>query len=137
MKPHVTSHYTHPACHQVVIISKTFTTAETMLNARTMRDWLIKGMASTGAAEGDIVGQHVIAVSANVTKAVAFGISADNVFGFWDWVGGRYRCSAAQELILDCRAVVCAHPCLLVCVAWNVQCVLGRRHLPPVSALWL
>lgn len=66
-----------------------------MLNARTLRDWLLKGLSATGSSADDIVGRHMIAVSANVPGATAFGIGADNVFGFWDWVGGRYSvCSA-------------------------------------------
>jgi glucose-6-phosphate isomerase len=77
----------------VIIVSKTFTTAETMLNARTLRDWLIKGVSGADAAA--VVQKHMIAVSANVPAANKFGVESKNVFGFWDWVGGRYSvCSA-------------------------------------------
>jgi glucose-6-phosphate isomerase len=77
----------------VIIVSKTFTTAETMLNARTLREWLIKGVPGADAAA--VVQKQMIAVSANVPAANKFGVESANVFGFWDWVGGRYSvCSA-------------------------------------------
>ena len=76
----------------MIIISKTFTTAETMLNARTIRDKLVSALTERGASAADVVAKHMIACSANVEGATAFGINPDNVFGFWDWVGGRYRC---------------------------------------------
>ncbi len=83
---------------QVVVVSKTFTTAETMLNARTLRDWLIRSLgpsSSTAKSEKEVVAAHVIAVSAAVDKCRAFGIEDDAIFGFWDWVGGRYSvCSS-------------------------------------------
>jgi glucose-6-phosphate isomerase len=86
-----------PAETLVVIVSKTFTTAETMLNARTLRAWLQAGL---GAADA-VVASHMIALSAAVPKAVDFGIAAANVFGFWDWVGGRYSvCSAVGAMPL-------------------------------------
>jgi glucose-6-phosphate isomerase len=79
----------------VIIVSKTFTTAETMLNARTLRKWIIDGLSMHGVSETDAIQQHMIAVSAALPKAREFGIAAENVFGFWDWVGGRYSvCSA-------------------------------------------
>jgi glucose-6-phosphate isomerase len=93
-----------PETTLVVIVSKTFTTAETMLNARTLRAWLLKGLAkaSPGCAEADIVSKHMVACSSAVGKATAFGINADNIFGFWDWVGGRYSvCSAVGMLPLS------------------------------------
>jgi len=82
-----------PAETLIVVVSKTFTTAETMLNARTAREWLIKGIS--GAESAAVVSHHMIAVSAAPDKAKAFGIDESNVFGFWDWVGGRYSvCSS-------------------------------------------
>jgi glucose-6-phosphate isomerase len=82
-----------PAETLVVVVSKTFTTAETMLNARTAREWLLKGIS--GAEAASVVSHHMIAVSAAPDKAKAFGIDEKNVFGFWDWVGGRYSvCSS-------------------------------------------
>ena len=82
-----------PAETLVVIVSKTFTTAETMLNARTAREWLQKGIS--GASKEAVVSHHMVAVSAAIDKTKAFGIDEKNVFGFWDWVGGRYSvCSS-------------------------------------------
>jgi len=79
----------------VIVVSKTFTTAETMLNARTLKRWLEKAAETAGADAADMIAKHMIAVSANVPAAEEFGINAENVFGFWDWVGGRYSvCSA-------------------------------------------
>ncbi|CAD7701307.1 unnamed protein product [Ostreobium quekettii] len=80
----------------VVIISKTFTTAETMLNARTLRTWLTKKLGEGAVAK------HMVAVSTNVELVKAFGIDPQNIFGFWDWVGGRYSvCSAVGMLPLS------------------------------------
>ena len=82
----------------VVIVSKTFTTAETMLNARTVKKWLLANVPGDAATT---IAQHMIAVSTAIPKAVDFGINAANVFGFWDWVGGRYSvCSAVGVLPL-------------------------------------
>jgi glucose-6-phosphate isomerase len=90
-----------PASTLVIIISKTFTTAETMLNAKTVRDWLVRSLASSGDAT-KVVSAHMAAVSTNLTATNAFGISSDRVFGFWDWVGGRYSvCSAVGMLPLS------------------------------------
>lgn len=85
----------------VIIISKTFTTAETMLNARTLRRWLC---ASLKADPKTVVAQHMIAVSASPDKAVKFGIQRENVFGFWNWVGGRFSvCSAVGVVPLSLK----------------------------------
>ncbi|ETV95068.1 hypothetical protein H310_11362 [Aphanomyces invadans] len=83
----------------VIIVSKTFTTAETMLNARTLRDWLVKSLAKKGVSAADAIRHHMIAVSAAVPKAEAFGINPSNVFGFWDWVGGRYSVCSAVGIV--------------------------------------
>lgn len=81
----------------VLVVSKTFTTAETMLNARTIKDWLIKELGSP-----DCVSKHVAACSTALDKTAAFGIDPANVFGFWDWVGGRFSvCSAVGVLPLS------------------------------------
>jgi len=78
-----------PATTLVVVISKTFTTAETMLNAKTLRAWLVKKLGAKAVAK------HMVAVSTNLKDVEAFGIDPKNAFGFWDWVGGRYSvCSA-------------------------------------------
>mmetsp|Transcript_4172 Transcript_4172/g.9691 ORF Transcript_4172/g.9691 Transcript_4172/m.9691 type:complete len:662 (+) Transcript_4172:57-2042(+) len=79
----------------VVVVSKTFTTAETMLNARTVRKWLIAQLGP------DAVAKHMVAVSTNLKLVKEFGIDPENAFGFWDWVGGRYSvCSAVGMLPL-------------------------------------
>ncbi|TVQ56317.1 MAG: glucose-6-phosphate isomerase [Rhodobacteraceae bacterium] len=67
----------------VIVASKTFTTLETMMNARTARAWLAE-------AVGDAAGAQMAAVSTNIAGCAAFGIEPERVFGFWDWVGGRY-----------------------------------------------
>jgi len=74
----------------VLVVSKTFTTAETMLNAKTVKEWLIKELGSP-----DCVAKHVAACSTALDKTAAFGIDSNNVFGFWDWVGGRFSCWSA------------------------------------------
>lgn len=77
----------------IVVVSKTFTTAETMLNARTIKSWLLEKLSGVDSAS--IIRQHMVAVSTAIPLVTAFGISPDNIFGFWDWVGGRYSvCSA-------------------------------------------
>jgi len=78
-----------------VVISKTFTTAETMLNAKTCRQWLIDKVGAGAVAK------QMVAVSTNLDAVAAFGINPKNAFGFWDWVGGRYSvCSAVGVLPL-------------------------------------
>ena len=80
-----------PARTLVLVASKTFTTLETMTNARSARGWL-------AAAHGDRAGEHMAAISSAVGAAAAFGIAADRVFGFRDWVGGRYSLWSAIGL---------------------------------------
>jgi glucose-6-phosphate isomerase len=79
-----------------IVASKTFTTLETLTNARTARDWLLAGL---GAGE-DAVAKHFVAVSTNAEQVAAFGIDTANMFGFWDWVGGRYSMDSAIGLSL-------------------------------------
>ena len=81
-----------PARTLFLIASKTFSTIETMTNARTARAWIVSVLGEAA------VGQHFAALSAAVPKAVAFGIQEDRVFGFWDWVGGRYSVWSAIGL---------------------------------------
>jgi glucose-6-phosphate isomerase len=78
-----------------VVCSKTFTTLETLTNARTARDWLIRHLGS-----GEAVRSHFVAVSTNADEVRSFGIDTDNMFGFWDWVGGRYSVDSAIGLSL-------------------------------------
>jgi glucose-6-phosphate isomerase len=83
-----------PAETLFIVSSKTFTTLETMTNAETARDWLLKGLGGDKAA----VAKHFVAVSTNAEKVSAFGIDTANMFGFWDWVGGRYSMDSAIGL---------------------------------------
>jgi glucose-6-phosphate isomerase len=79
-----------------IISSKTFTTLETMTNARTAREWSLAGLGGDESA----VAKHFVAVSTNAKEVDAFGIDTDNMFGFWDWVGGRYSFDSAIGLSL-------------------------------------
>jgi glucose-6-phosphate isomerase len=83
-----------PAETLFVISSKTFTTLETMTNAHTARDWALKGLGGDAKA----VAKHFVAVSTNAAKVSEFGIDTANMFGFWDWVGGRYSMDSAIGL---------------------------------------
>ena len=83
-----------PAQTLFVISSKTFTTIETLTNAGTARDWL------TGALGEEAVASHFVAVSTNEERVREFGIDPANMFGFWDWVGGRYSVDSAIGLSL-------------------------------------
>ena len=83
-----------PAETLFIVSSKTFTTMETMTNAQSARDWLLKGLGGKPAA----VARHFVAVSTNAEKVSAFGIDTANMFGFWDWVGGRYSMDSAIGL---------------------------------------
>ena len=77
-----------------VVSSKTFTTLETMTNAHTARDWALKGLGGDEKA----VAKHFVAVSTNAAEVAKFGIDTENMFGFWDWVGGRYSMDSAIGL---------------------------------------
>jgi glucose-6-phosphate isomerase len=83
-----------PAETLFVISSKTFTTLETMTNARTAREWSLAGLGGDPSA----VAKHFVAVSTNAKGVAEFGIDTDNMFGFWDWVGGRYSMDSAIGL---------------------------------------
>jgi glucose-6-phosphate isomerase len=83
-----------PAETLFVVSSKTFTTLETMTNARTAREWTLAGL---GGDEG-AVAKHFVAVSTNAQGVAEFGIDTQNMFGFWDWVGGRYSMDSAIGL---------------------------------------
>jgi glucose-6-phosphate isomerase len=82
-----------PAETLFVISSKTFTTQETMANARSARDWLLGALGEPAA-----VARHFVAVSTNAAEVAGFGIDTANMFGFWDWVGGRYSMDSAIGL---------------------------------------
>ena len=83
-----------------IVASKTFTTQETMTNAAAARRWLINGLAEITGAEvdEDAIAKHFVAVSTNAKKVADFGIDTANMFGFWDWVGGRYSVDSAIGL---------------------------------------
>ena len=88
------THDLDPAETLFIVSSKTFTTLETMTNAQSARDWLLKGLGRDSKA----VAKHFVAVSTNAEKVSAFGIDTANMFGFWDWVGGRYSMDSAIGL---------------------------------------
>ncbi|MFJ6790637.1 glucose-6-phosphate isomerase [Streptomyces angustmyceticus] len=85
-----------PAETLFIVASKTFTTIETITNATSARDWLLAGL---GAGQ-EAVAKHFVAVSTNAAKVAEFGIDTDNMFEFWDWVGGRYSYDSAIGLSL-------------------------------------
>ncbi|HEU4671521.1 MAG TPA: glucose-6-phosphate isomerase [Candidatus Limnocylindrales bacterium] len=87
-----------PATTLFVISSKTFTTVETLTNAATARDWLLRGLGDR--AGEDAVARHFVAVSTNEAEVRKFGIDPANMFEFWDWVGGRYSYDSAIGLSL-------------------------------------
>ncbi|WP_369130214.1 glucose-6-phosphate isomerase [Modestobacter roseus] len=84
-----------PATTLFVVCSKTFTTLETLTNATAARDWLLASGADESA-----VAKHFVAVSTNADAVAEFGIDTENMFGFWDWVGGRYSFTSAVGLAL-------------------------------------
>jgi glucose-6-phosphate isomerase len=82
-----------PAETLFIVCSKTFTTLETMTNAHTARDWALAALGSS-----DAIARHFVAVSTNAEEVSGFGIDTDNMFGFWEWVGGRYSMDSAIGL---------------------------------------
>ena len=87
-------HGLDPSVTLFVVSSKTFTTLETMTNARTAREWVLRGLGGDESA----IAKHFVAVSTNAEKVREFGIDTANMFGFWDWVGGRYSMDSAIGL---------------------------------------
>jgi len=77
-----------------LVASKTFTTLETMTNAHTAREWALKGLGGDESA----IAKHFVAISTNAKEVAKFGIDTANMFGFWDWVGGRYSMDSAIGL---------------------------------------
>src|SRR5690242_20492378 len=84
-----------PATTLFIVSSKTFTTLETLTNARAARQWLVEGLGDESA-----VAKHFVAVSTNAAEVRKFGIDEANMFGFWDWVGGRYSLDSAIGISL-------------------------------------
>ncbi|WP_193104261.1 glucose-6-phosphate isomerase [Brachybacterium sp. FME24] len=93
-----------PETTLVIVASKTFTTQETLTNARLVREWLLTGLREnaglTVEQEKEAVARHFVAVSTALDKVEAFGIDPKNTFGFWDWVGGRYSVDSAIGTVL-------------------------------------
>ncbi|MBU3666129.1 MAG: glucose-6-phosphate isomerase [Chthoniobacterales bacterium] len=87
-------HGLDPAQTLFIVSSKTFTTLETMTNAHTAREWALRGLGGDESA----IAKHFVAVSTNAEKVREFGIDTANMFGFWDWVGGRYSMDSAIGL---------------------------------------
>ena len=102
-----------PAETLFIIASKTFTTEETMTNARSARAWLLEGLGGDAAA----VARHFVAVSTNAKLVGDFGIDLANMFGFWDWVGGRYSLCSAIGL-----------PLMIAIGPENFRAMLGGYH---------
>jgi len=86
-----------PASTLFIVVSKTFTTQETMTNAHSAKKWLLEKLA-----DERVVARHFVAVSTNVSAVKAFGIDEKNIFKFWDWVGGRYSLWSAVGLSIAC-----------------------------------
>ena len=95
-----------PETTLVIIVSKTFTTLETITNAREAKTWLLKSLREAGAIDGsagqdaDAIRHHFVAVSTALDLVEEFGIDPENAFGFWNWVGGRYSVDSAVGLSL-------------------------------------
>jgi glucose-6-phosphate isomerase len=87
----------HPETTLFIIASKTFTTQETMTNAESARDWFL-----AKAGDPEFIKNHFVALSTNAKEVAAFGIDTRNMFGFWDWVGGRYSLWSAIGLSIAC-----------------------------------
>ncbi|MDF7664333.1 glucose-6-phosphate isomerase [Bifidobacterium sp. ESL0763] len=90
-----------PETTMFIVVSKTFTTLETLTNAREARTWLLNGLKASGAIDGsdakraEAIRKHFVAVSTNLKGVEEFGIDPANAFGFWNWVGGRYSVDSA------------------------------------------
>ena len=95
-----------PETTLVIVVSKTFTTLETLTNGREVRTWLLDALEAAGAIDGSEAGRaeavrkHFVAVSTALDRVAEFGIDPENAFGFWNWVGGRYSVDSAVGLSL-------------------------------------
>ncbi|MBN4925806.1 glucose-6-phosphate isomerase [Hoyosella rhizosphaerae] len=87
-----------PARTLFIIASKTFGTLETLSNAEVARQWVIDTLATDPETQKSVVAHHFVAVSTNIERVTDFGIDEANIFGFWDWVGGRYSVGSAIGL---------------------------------------
>lgn len=84
----------------VVVVSKTFTTQETLLNATIVKAWMLNALVELHHSPAEVIAQHWYAVSSNIEAATAFGLNADNILPMWDWVGGRFSLWSAVGLPL-------------------------------------
>ena len=115
-----------------IVASKTFTTQETMTNAMTARTWLVQQLGEAAVAK------HFVAVSTNAAKVAEFGIDTANMFGFWDWVGGRYSLPSAIGLSLMIAIGVTNYKRLLAgyeAMDKHFRTAPFRRNLPVLMAL--
>lgn len=115
-----------------IVASKTFTTQETMTNAMTARAWLVQQLGEAAVAK------HFVAVSTNAAKVAEFGIDTTNMFGFWDWVGGRYSLPSAIGLSLMIAIGVTNYKRLLAgyeAMDKHFRTAPFRRNLPVLMAL--
>lgn len=115
-----------------IVASKTFTTQETMTNAMTARAWLVQQLGEAA------VSKHFVAVSTNAAKVAEFGIDTANMFGFWDWVGGRYSLPSAIGLSLMIAIGVTNYKRLLAgyeAMDKHFRTAPFRRNLPVLMAL--
>ena len=115
-----------------IVASKTFTTQETMTNAMTARAWLVQQLGEAAVAK------HFVAVSTNAAKVAEFGIDTANMFGFWDWVGGRYSLPSAIGLSLMIAIGVTNYKRLLAgyeAMDKHFRTAPFRRNLPVLMAL--
>ncbi|WP_266182676.1 glucose-6-phosphate isomerase [Dyella humicola] len=87
-----------PAETLFIVCSKTFTTQETLTNAHAARDWCLHGLGGSDAEKGGAIAKHFVAVSTNTKGVAEFGIDTEHMYGFWDWVGGRYSMDSAIGL---------------------------------------
>ncbi len=90
----------NPETTLFIIASKTFTTLETLTNARMARDWFLASLAERGISADGAIAKHFVAVSTALDKVADFGIDPANAFGFWNWVGGRYSVDSAVGTVL-------------------------------------
>lgn len=90
----------NPETTLFIIASKTFTTLETLTNARMARDWFLSALTERGINAEGAIAKHFVAVSTALDKVAEFGIDPDNAFGFWNWVGGRYSVDSAVGTVL-------------------------------------
>jgi glucose-6-phosphate isomerase len=112
-----------------VVCSKTFTTAETLANAGAARSWVVERLGE------DAVGAHFVAVSTNAEQVRAFGIDEDDMFGFWDWVGGRYSLTSAVGLsIMLAVGPSSSASCWPVSPTWTSTSARAARAQPAGAA---